>query len=144
MLLTLISVCCFPRMCWISFTIIAYPAPVRTLKMIVVGHSYVSRLDHFLSRNTQVSDLDFLCQWCVECCRQPGATTCPGRKSLHSVLPQILDKHPDAVFLQIGENDVSNGLCGAKAAGEIVDVVKYLLDGAVSRVMLGQLLPSCQ
>jgi len=118
----------------ISFRIIAYPAPVRTLKMVVVGHSYVSRLDHFLSTNTEVSNLDFFCQLCVECCHQPGATTCSGRKSLHSLLPQILDKHPDVVFLQIGENDVSNGLCGAKAAGEIVDVVKYLLDGAVSTI----------
>jgi len=75
---------------------------------------------------------------CVDCCGQPGATACPGRKSLHSLLPQILDKHPDVVLLQTGENDVSNGLCGAKAAGEIVDVVKYPLDGAVSRVMVGQ------
>jgi len=55
-------------------------------------------------------------------------------------MPQILDKHPDVVFLQISKNDVSNGLCGAKAAGKIVDVVKYLLGGEVSRLVVGQLL----
>jgi len=133
------------KLCVFDFIrIMAFPADVLlTLKMMVVGHSYITRMDHFLSQVNNL-DLAFFRQWShfsVEFCGLPGATIFSGRKCLHSLLPQILQKKPDVVFLQIGENDISNGHRGVGVAAKIVDVVQLLLNDGVSRVVVGQLLP---
>lgn len=103
------------------------------IKAIVLGHSYVTRLENCMTRN-EISNV------VVEFRGLPGATICPGPKCLSFLFPQTLEDKPHVVFIQIGENDISRGHSAVRIATEVVDSVQYLSAGGI-RVVAGQLLP---
>ncbi|XP_061164910.1 uncharacterized protein LOC133173849 [Saccostrea echinata] len=57
------------------------------------------------------------------------------RELFHFISP------PDVIFLQIGENGISDWTCCEKLAGDLISVAAYLRDGAgVKVVIIGQLI----
>jgi len=113
--------------------------PKEPAHVMLVGHSYITHLSPFIDSHLPNLGLPPL-SVTVHCLSLPGATVCPGRKCINNLTSEILEKKPNIVFLQIGENDVANGLCPFVVASEITHLVKSLTN-KVERVIVGQLLP---
>ena len=58
----------------------------------------------------EINSLNLFRQFNAEFCGLSCGTILPGRKPLHSIVSQMLRNNVDIVFLQIGQNDVGNGI----------------------------------
>ncbi|XP_062600577.1 uncharacterized protein LOC134262209 [Saccostrea cucullata] len=114
------------------------------LNVCIIGHSYIRRLEEFcLSHgihNLRLDDsfnVNFRGKGGL-CLRHLGKSQehFSARRDLFH-----LTSKPDVVFLQVGENDISEFTCSGKLARDLVSVATYLRDGVgVKVVIIGQLL----
>lgn len=122
----------------------AAPIPKRIL---VFGHSFVSRLKDFIRYDSSLRyDLGLAGCPVIQYSGFPGATV----DRLHSKLQKILDFNPDIVILVIGTNDLyqphQSPLSVASAIRDLVDTILYV-DGISQVIVLQTLhrhLPTCQ
>ena len=112
--------------------------------VLIYGHLFVDRLDKF--SNYPGNKWQNLCldgtEIQVSCYGVPGGTLNPGPKSIQRHSDIVLSTCPDAIFLQIGGNDLSDPLVNPHTlAVNIMSFAHYLITVFnVNHVIIGQLL----
>ena len=112
--------------------------------VLIYGHSFVDRLDKF--SNYPGNKWQNLCldgtEIQVSFYGVPGGTLNPGPKSIQRHSDIVLSTCPDAIFLQIGGNDLSDPLVNPHTlAVNIMSFAHYLITVFnVNHVIIGQLL----
>lgn len=96
--------------------------------VLLVGHSYIRRLDENMRRTPGRQNLGYNTDRIViRCVGQGGAVLRPGdpERCILSVLSTALVPHPNIVFLHIGENDVKQ-LSPPDISAAIIALTDYI------------------
>ncbi|XP_061191474.1 uncharacterized protein LOC133199635 [Saccostrea echinata] len=113
------------------------------LNVCIIGHSYIRRLEEYCSSkgiiNLKLDDsfnVNFRGKGGLRLRHLNVSQGLGARRELfHFISP------PDIIFLQVGENDISDLTCCEKLAGDLISVAAYLRDGVgVKMVIIGQLI----
>ena len=93
------------------------------MKIAIVGHSYVRRLQedsaHSIHLDLAKNEIAYF--------GLSGGTIMPGPKCLRDLTARILNAHPGIIFLHLGENGIGNGHLAVTVAEEVRTWVLELL-----------------
>ena len=116
---------------------------VDRFRVVIVGHSFVSRLQTFVRSDSRMTNLRLdPRKYDVSFIGIPGAST-RGRKSLQPALQGLGDRHADCVFIEIGSNDLCDeNIEPRRLARDIVSLARFVSVGYEPKcVVIGSILP---
>jgi lysophospholipase L1-like esterase len=115
-------------------------------RVVIVGHSFVSRLQAFVRNEGQSNGMKNLRldpdRYEISFLGIPGAST-RGNRSLQPALQQIDAIHPDFVLIEIGSNDpCDENVEPRRLAGDIISLARFVSVGYDTPcVVVGSILP---
>ena len=112
------------------------------VRVAIIGHSYVRRLDEYIRQNQNLRNLKFhQGRVLVRCFGFGGATLRQGPRCICNQLQHVADFQADIICIHLGENDITV-LSSSKlteAYVELLNIISYQCHDPI--VIVGQLLP---
>lgn len=76
-------------------------------RVVLLGHSYIRRLEQYISRNVVWKNLGFRNDAVeIRFVCLGGATVRPGHRCMTRLMTEVRRLQPDLVYMHVGENDV--------------------------------------
>lgn len=116
---------------------------MTTLRVAVIGHSYVRRLGEFVTRNKSFNNLRLdQRRFEVQFFGIGGSSTCGRRRYFQADTDYRRLSTMDIVYIHLGENDFRNGVDPTKVAEELFcSACRLINQHHVSTVIISELLP---
>ena len=105
-------------------------------RALVVGHSFIKRLKHDMNRGLIPQNLGL--SWCKVRMLGIGGLTADYLKVRSEKM--MKEFRPHIVYIEIGCNDLSEGIGPEVVGSEIDEYVSWLLDLGIRKVLVGQLI----